>query len=391
MTDCPAYLSITINDRSEAEEVFKHDLLISCPPFFNLTYTLPTQGLRHDKAIDVIFFDSKREYRVFLSYLFADGGQRSPAGSNLVGEDTSDETGSEQPRFEFREGLCFFVFAVILSLVVNCLAFLVSLFLDLSPFPFNATRDLGTMTSSRRRSVIVVVYVIARVVVALTFTFGALFLLLALFLRRPIDDVIDGTGPEMLRRPDFSGMVRFDDPEEEEEEAKASGSVQIACSNYVDEMVAVVLSRMDEHVTRSRFGDDDSVSGAVRDVLGRNLRRHGNRWGVAWQQQVRAVKNQVRLLMRRHRSRIAASLGSRWFQFARSLYNATLEGNTNDDSRGSDDDHDDVDYDDGGIDLDFDLRDILDGTNDTWNFLEFLQISNEAEKNYDVLKNFLER
>jgi len=72
VTDCPAYLSVTVNDRSAGEELCRYDALVSCPPQFNITVVVP-RAPNHidvdDRAFEVVLHDSKVEQRVFLSTL----------------------------------------------------------------------------------------------------------------------------------------------------------------------------------------------------------------------------------------------------------------------------------------------------------------------------------
>ena len=68
MTDCPGYLGVTVNDRTENEETFRYDLLVSNHPAFNLTFSVPNWGMtRNDKTFEIVFDDAKSEFRTFLT------------------------------------------------------------------------------------------------------------------------------------------------------------------------------------------------------------------------------------------------------------------------------------------------------------------------------------
>jgi len=68
VTDCPAYLSVTLNDRTAGEELSRYDALISCPPRFNITLSVPPlPQSSDDRVFEVVLHDSKIEQRVFLS------------------------------------------------------------------------------------------------------------------------------------------------------------------------------------------------------------------------------------------------------------------------------------------------------------------------------------
>ena len=76
MSDCPGYVKVTIYDRDTLEELFRYDILVTCPTSFNVTFLLPNWGLKLDKTFDVEFNDTKSVHRVFLTYL-GDAGQSS--------------------------------------------------------------------------------------------------------------------------------------------------------------------------------------------------------------------------------------------------------------------------------------------------------------------------
>jgi len=78
VTDCPAYLSVTVNDRRVGEELCHYDTLISCPPQFNITITVPPGPPQSSSGVtgghrvfEVVLHDSKIEQRVFLSTFVA--------------------------------------------------------------------------------------------------------------------------------------------------------------------------------------------------------------------------------------------------------------------------------------------------------------------------------
>ena len=64
MTNCPAYLGVTINMRETLEELIRQDLLILCPASFNVTFLAPNDGNDPSKTFDVNFRDSIKTYQV---------------------------------------------------------------------------------------------------------------------------------------------------------------------------------------------------------------------------------------------------------------------------------------------------------------------------------------
>jgi len=69
LTSCVGYLGVTVNDRSELEELFHVDLLVTCPPHFNVTFTLRNWRWRPDRTFDVLIDDAHSSYRVLPTAL----------------------------------------------------------------------------------------------------------------------------------------------------------------------------------------------------------------------------------------------------------------------------------------------------------------------------------
>ena len=75
MTSCVGYLGITINDRMELQELFRYDILVTCPPHFNVTFSLPIWSSRPDRTFDVILDDAHSSYRVFVTTITFHGDE----------------------------------------------------------------------------------------------------------------------------------------------------------------------------------------------------------------------------------------------------------------------------------------------------------------------------
>ena len=67
MTTCPGYLCITVNDKLDLEEIARYDLLISCPPEFNITFFVPITGDNLEKTFDITLDDATNEHQVYLT------------------------------------------------------------------------------------------------------------------------------------------------------------------------------------------------------------------------------------------------------------------------------------------------------------------------------------
>lgn len=71
MSDCPAYLGITISSCLDLdEELFRYDALILCPTDFNLTFRVPNWAEHlEDRAFNVRLQDAIRSHSIYLTQL----------------------------------------------------------------------------------------------------------------------------------------------------------------------------------------------------------------------------------------------------------------------------------------------------------------------------------
>lgn len=75
MSNCPAYLGVSVEDLLTTEEIFLYDYLILCPINFTLTFRLASAVDRTDVAFRVKFTDPQKSYDVTLSQItIADDG-----------------------------------------------------------------------------------------------------------------------------------------------------------------------------------------------------------------------------------------------------------------------------------------------------------------------------
>ena len=350
LTDCPGYLAITINDRLESEELFKYDLLISCPPHFNLTFALPTLGLRQDKAFDVVFFDAKTEYRVFLNFIWT-GNHDFTARTDLYGQLNTNLDHSQSS-----SGIYYFVVIAILSLSLTfvCAVVHTSLYFSsravqskkrkkqTSLYSYSESAGLcapplayrNTTTTTRgfrsltpRRRFLILFYVFVRIAFSLLFTFSALSVLLRLCLRRPIDTAV-ATASNAHFTDQVTGhasdAVEHHFEVELRRQAHLISDMQRACSGYIDELSIAIGSWAQERAQGATIGAG-SMTGVVQETFRRTVAVYQRNLRSAWGHQVRSIENQLRPMIRRHQTHVETILNGLWFQFPQGLFNASLK------------------------------------------------------------------
>ena len=70
LKSCPGLITTNILDVLESEEVAMYDMLITCPPSFNVSFIIPYPRFRNaTKTFKLIISDMSKSYQVFLTYL----------------------------------------------------------------------------------------------------------------------------------------------------------------------------------------------------------------------------------------------------------------------------------------------------------------------------------
>jgi len=69
MSDCPAYLGVTIISRMDQEEILRYDLLIRCPAEFNITFKILNRGLQTEKTFELHLDDLTQNFECHLTQM----------------------------------------------------------------------------------------------------------------------------------------------------------------------------------------------------------------------------------------------------------------------------------------------------------------------------------
>jgi len=76
MSDCPAYLAVTITDLLLYDELFRYDLLVLCPSTFSVSFRFPSSSSSSStprdpmtSSFDVHLSDAVRSQRVYLTHV----------------------------------------------------------------------------------------------------------------------------------------------------------------------------------------------------------------------------------------------------------------------------------------------------------------------------------
>jgi len=345
-SDCPGYLSIIINDRTAAEQLFHYDVMMPCPPRFNLTFTVQIsanprfpQGQRHPaqvQSFEVVLDDAKRVYRLLLTYFRSRGAAEDDgtADSGMAAEAYSSKV-VQGHATDVTKVVTACVMTVVVCLSVRLLCDVTVLRRE-KPVVTGSDSDDVTQPCStaptadrlqRRHLVFVAVYVGFNVVYCLLVTFTAISAMFLFHFRSEVDHVTSGgerLGVLTRRAITDVGAVSERSLEVELERAEKRGyQVPAACTRYVDDLTDAVRQSVvvvtQSHQRRPR--NSTSVSGLMSVVINRTV-SETQRWLLKFVDELdkqferRAVP--VRLVHASFRYRVA---NSNWLLYSRSLFN----------------------------------------------------------------------
>jgi len=328
MTSCLGYLGITINDRMELEELFRYDVLVTCPPHFNVTFSLPNWSSRPDRTFDVILDDAHTSYRVFVTTITFPGDNDDTDNDDVI------KPGSAVGGWSIAALLSI---AIIVSVLV--LGTCGYVFLETSSHRrrhrSTDQHDLAVTASrlqspadydARRRRTIVVIHVLLRIVFALSCTFTACSSVFYVSQSQRLNDI--SQLPAIKDRFDAAAAAARHQLSEHVERSPVADvarvrEMQLACDGYFSELATAVVDRV---AVAARVADEAGNS-AVR-MYSRMTRRISDEMErlVADLRQWLGV--QLRPAVSVVHRVIVQSLNSPWLSCAHNLCNKSVECST---------------------------------------------------------------
>ena len=254
MSDCPSYLGTTINDRLQAEELIKYDLLVFCPPLFDVTFWLPNWGQRSTKTFDVQLRDSHQTHVVFLTHLLLDPvAERSTQAMLTPVNDVDD-----------RELLT--LLAAIAGATLTFVLLVTTLCFRLRSICVSGKPSTAVVSGAGRihgRQCRVCAYVTIRVVYSIVVSFATVVLTLSLLVQPDVDVLSNVEGRLSAVTSDASmddlDRAAGDEALRQVRDARARHS---ACTQYVNQLYSIVLERVRVRYNRSQCAGS-SGSGAM--------------------------------------------------------------------------------------------------------------------------------
>jgi len=332
MTSCLGYLGVTINDRTELKELFHHDVLVTCPPHFNVALSLPNWGSRPHRTFDVIIDDAHTSYRIFVTSVTF---YRDDAVACAADTHNDDVVGPGLAVRGLSVTALVLVIIIASALAVGACGYVFVQTSDHARRRLSSSADerevaltgsrvrLPADYDRRRRRAIVVVRVLLRIVFALSCTFTACSSAFYISQWQHLDDA--SQLPAAKRRFDVAAAAARDQLAEHVTRSSAVDvarvrEMQLACDGYVGELATAVADRV-AVAARTADGAGESAS--------RMYRRATHRVADDVEQLLNDVRRRLGVGLRtaaaRFRRVVRQLINSPWLSYAHNLFNKSVE------------------------------------------------------------------
>lgn len=335
MTDCPGYVSVVINDFLEQEELFNYDLVVPCPRDFYAMFSVPTWGVRQDKTFELVLFDAKKTFRIFLTYFWKD--------SSVV---SSDENVREA-KIELTQSLFPVVALLILFLVVGfCCVLKVSLesakatLRNTVSVNFHAPVPPGKTVEKHPKAKPLshlvrhwlhpgyAILVVIRVLYSFLFTFTAFSVAMKLCLPDCSDSLVT-----FVKCQDFyvdqslfmSAAAEDYYRAELIRQTKLARLTWRACDAYVEELIEMLFFKIREirkaEILKILTSSGISFTAVFSSSLNQSLFFYRDRLRELFQEYQRSAEKQFQPAIRHYKEYIDVLYGNSWFVFPQILFN----------------------------------------------------------------------
>lgn len=363
LSSCPGYLCVTINDRQEAEELFRYDMIVKCPSTFELTFKVPNWGLRQDRTFDVVLNDAKKDYRVFLTKSALMNG---PTYDTL---ERKPLVGTQANSFPF------LILSVLICGVIAILCLVVFVHMDMnkgrdsrkkwehahsgrydvtinpSTYPGGVLSNQNTWQSqqtccqvlramSSSKTLVVILYIAFKVVYSFLFTFSVFFTVIILCLHGNLRLLMGIHNIQVDHYNQSHGIqdkVEAHVQREVERQMDHLKHMQGACDLYAENLVETLLTDI-EHVSEENFAQrvldiQHSISGLTQDRLKKLLGDYNDEIKMFTQKSQKKFNDSVVPHLKSYRRYLEQNIfKNNWFLSAAHLYNETgYPGKTHED------------------------------------------------------------
>lgn len=332
ISNCPGYVNVKISiwpSSAKYEPIINHDVLISCPPSFSVSFALPvladdvTQLTVEDCILECVLEDGKSAHRLLLRPIFAPEQQpQAPRENTAIAKTDGDNKDNVKRGSDF--DLATFGVAVLLAMSITLtFVWLFSELFHLTKVRQRGRRDRGIRSSAAMsvttsappcsvqfsdsvRRTFTSLRVLMRFIYAFAFTFTVFITLVGVALRQRVDQ------SSVTARSTLNSK-RLTSVEEDSAFAAAFSRWQVAS--------CLVQTSIKLHGAQPMFS---RRSAAVADVIVPSVNSFHTA-AVRWAQQTtERFLTDVEIAVRRQRRYALMTSLSHWLLFPRALYNTSI-------------------------------------------------------------------
>lgn len=334
MSDCPGYISVTINDFIEQEELFNYDLIVPCPRDFQVMFSVPTWGVRQDKTFEVVLFDAKKTFRVFLTHFWKDSSIGSR--SEDLREAELENTGSLFPAYTL----------LVLLLVVGIYCIL-RIYIEMTkrmqnslsvnfhdPIPPDKTAEKYLKAKPFSRLTlpwlhpVYIILVIARILYSFLFTFTTFSVVMRLYIPNCTESFLIFSRCQDFhaeRSLNISAAAEDYYRKETSRQAKLARSARKACDVYTGELLEMLLFKMQDvrkaDVLESLVSSGISFATVFGNALNVTLSLYHHQLSDMQQEYERSAEKRLQPKMKHYGEYTDVLYGNSWFVFPQVLFN----------------------------------------------------------------------
>ena len=341
MSGCPAYLGVTISDQSDMEEIMKYDLLVSCPPRFNLTVVFPTTGEETSvHTFHVQITDSQRNHSIFLTHLTLSKEETVKSPRNIRSMLRTHHNASNV----FMSVPMYFIVIITLVVLVVTTGVIVLVYFECTRTKWNGSLSpsdkmpekkakQGCCRSSglsRCQYAVIVTLVVYKIIYAFVFTFTAFSAVLLLYFRG--NDTIIGKFGDVVA--DFArlslnaslNLETFTSQELERQE-NMTETMYAASEHYLDGLMITMATRVEQAASQDNwhkiFDSESSVRNVVHSQVSELLDLYSNKITNYTVKYFKYLDRSTKPAFRKYRETLNSVYFIDWLTFSQALFNGS--------------------------------------------------------------------
>lgn len=329
LSRCPGYFKVTINDRSELEEIAKYDVLVACPANFSISFHFPNIGAKSEKMFEVVLNDLSKEHRIFLTKLSPSYGVFETSGhanqSVLL-----TELVAEKKFFGATCTTVVVIFTVAVVLFCVMVDLLCNISSGLSRWQKNRKQEptvLHSCSAAVPYKAVIFVYILLKLLYSVLFTFTGISLLFVLLQRERLLAVMNFKGnllQNFIDMPQIATVMEMQMNHVLDSQMMYKFHVQEACSEYLEEIFARLRTNdfnVEVKTGKHNFSlEENSLTVIFRDLAKMKHDQIRNLVRAVFEPFLENLHRGIHLVIKRYQNQLTGAFRNPWLMYVRNLF-----------------------------------------------------------------------